>query len=67
MKLNKEFITKVSKLKNEPKWMLEFRLKSFEKFLFLSKYFRNSSLLFFYLALINQSFGSYSELGSAAI
>lgn len=33
MKLNKEFITKVSKLKNEPKWMLEFRLKSFEKFL----------------------------------
>lgn len=33
MKLNKEFITRVSKLKNEPKWMLEFRLKSFEKFL----------------------------------
>mgnify|MGYP004628191687 FL=1 len=33
MKLNKEFITKVSKLKNEPEWMLEFRLKSFEKFL----------------------------------
>lgn len=33
MKLNKEFITKVSKLKNEPQWMLEFRLKSFDKFL----------------------------------
>lgn len=33
MKLNKEFIRKVSKSKNEPEWMLEFRLKSFEKFL----------------------------------
>ena len=33
MKLNKEFIEKVSKSKGEPKWMLEFRLKSFEKFL----------------------------------
>lgn len=33
MKLNKEFIEKVSKSKGEPEWMLEFRLKSFEKFL----------------------------------
>ena len=33
MKLNKEFIEKVSKSKREPEWMLEFRLKSFEKFL----------------------------------
>lgn len=33
MKLNKEFIRKISKSKNEPEWMLEFRLKSFEKFL----------------------------------
>ena len=33
MKLNKEFIEKVSKSKGEPEWMLEFRLKSFEMFL----------------------------------
>ena len=33
MKLNKEFIENVSKSKGEPEWMLEFRLKSFEKFL----------------------------------
>ncbi len=33
MKLNKEFIKKISKSKNEPEWMLEFRLKSYEKFL----------------------------------
>lgn len=32
MKLNKEYITKISKLKKEPKWMLDFRLKSFEEF-----------------------------------
>lgn len=33
MKLNKEFIEKVSKSKGEPKWMLDFRLKSFDAFL----------------------------------
>ena len=33
MKLTKDYITKISKLKGEPNWMLEFRLKSFEKFL----------------------------------
>ena len=33
MKLTKDYITKISKLKNEPEWMLTFRLKSFEKFL----------------------------------
>ena len=33
MKLTKEYITKISKMKKEPKWMLDFRLKSFEKFL----------------------------------
>ena len=33
MKLTKDYITKISKLKKEPTWMLEFRLKSFEKFL----------------------------------
>jgi len=32
-KLNKEFIIKLSHLKNEPSWMLDFRLKSFEAFL----------------------------------
>lgn len=31
--LSKEFIIELSKLKNEPEWMLEFRLKSYEKFL----------------------------------
>lgn len=31
--LSKEFITELSKSKNEPDWMLEFRLKSYEKFL----------------------------------
>ena len=30
--LSEEMITNISKSKNEPKWMLEFRLKSFEKF-----------------------------------
>ena len=33
MKLNKEFITKVSKLKNEPKWMTDFRVKAYKKFI----------------------------------
>ena len=33
MKLTKDYITKISKLKGEPDWMLRFRLKSFEKFL----------------------------------
>lgn len=32
-KLSKEFIIELSKLKNEPDWMLEFRLQSYEKFL----------------------------------
>lgn len=32
MKLNKEFIKKVSNQKGEPKWMLDFRLKCFDKF-----------------------------------
>lgn len=31
--LSKEFIINLSKLKEEPKWMLDFRLKSYEKFL----------------------------------
>lgn len=30
--LSEEMITNISKSKNEPKWMLEFRLKSFKKF-----------------------------------
>ena len=33
MKLTKDFILELSKSKNEPEWMLDFRLKSFEKFL----------------------------------
>ncbi len=32
-KLSKEFIIQLSKSKKEPEWMLEFRLKSYEKFL----------------------------------
>ena len=31
--LNEEVIKTISNLKNEPKWMLDFRLKSYEKFL----------------------------------
>ena len=31
--LNEEFIRELSKRKNEPEWMLEFRLKSYKKFL----------------------------------
>lgn len=31
--LSKDFIRELSKLKNEPDWMLDFRLKSYEKFL----------------------------------
>ncbi len=30
--LNKEIVTEISKIKNEPEWMLEFRLKAFEAF-----------------------------------
>jgi len=30
--LSKEIIKKISKIKNEPKWMLDFRLKSYESF-----------------------------------
>ena len=33
MKLTKDFILELSKNKQEPKWMLDFRLNSFEKFL----------------------------------
>ena len=33
MKLTKEFIINLSKQKKEPKWMLDFRLQSFAKFL----------------------------------
>lgn len=32
-KLSKEFIVELSKLKKEPEWMLDFRLKSYEKFM----------------------------------
>ena len=32
-KISKEFIIELSKSKNEPQWMLDFRLKSFEEFL----------------------------------
>ncbi len=32
-KLTAEFIKKLSKKKNEPEWMLQFRLKSFETYL----------------------------------
>lgn len=35
MKLTKEKITKVSSLKKEPKWMLDFRLKAYDKFISL--------------------------------
>ena len=31
--LNKEFIIELSKKKNEPSWMLDFRLKAYESFL----------------------------------
>ena len=31
--LNKEVIKKISKLKNEPKWMLDYRLKAYESFI----------------------------------
>ena len=31
--LSKEVVVKISKLKNEPEWMLDFRLKAFEHFL----------------------------------
>ena len=31
--LSKEFIVELSKSKNEPDWMLAFRLQSYEKFL----------------------------------
>ena len=31
--LNEQFVIELSKKKNEPEWMLEFRLKSFKKFL----------------------------------
>lgn len=34
-KLNETFIKELSKQKNEPKWMLDFRLKAYEKFLSL--------------------------------
>ena len=34
--LNKTRIKEISKLKNEPKWMLDFRLNSYEKFMELS-------------------------------
>ncbi len=34
-KLNETFIKELSKQKNEPKWMLDFRLKAYEKFLCL--------------------------------
>ena len=33
MKLTKEVVKKISNIKNEPKWMLDFRLKSLEAFL----------------------------------
>ena len=32
MKLDKKKIIEISTMKKEPKWMLDFRLKSFEKF-----------------------------------
>lgn len=32
MKLTKEIVKKISKIKNEPEWMTNFRLKSFESF-----------------------------------
>ncbi len=32
-KLNRDFIINLSKMKNEPLWMLDFRLKSYEEFL----------------------------------
>ena len=31
--LNEEIIRKMSSMKNEPKWMLDFRLKSYKRFL----------------------------------
>ena len=35
--LNEQFIIDLSKIKNEPEWMLEFRLKSYRKFLELDE------------------------------
>ena len=32
MKLTKEVVKKISSIKNEPKWMLDFRLKSLDAF-----------------------------------
>ena len=31
--LNEEIVRAISKMKNEPEWMLEFRLKAYEKFI----------------------------------
>ena len=33
MKLTKEIIKEISSIKNEPDWMLEFRIKAFEYFM----------------------------------
>jgi Fe-S cluster assembly protein SufB len=32
MKLTKEVVEKISSIKGEPKWMLDFRLQAFQKF-----------------------------------
>ena len=36
--LNEKFIRELSKKKNEPEWMLEFRLNSYKKFLELKQF-----------------------------
>ena len=46
MKLTKEIIREISNIKNEPDWMCEFRLKSFEYFLLSSNIFSQDKLLY---------------------
>ena len=37
-KLNEETVRQISKLKNEPKWMTDFRLEAYNKFIELKRH-----------------------------
>lgn len=67
--LNEEIIRTISKMKSEPKWMLEFRLKSFKKFLEMKMPLWGADIsginfdnIYYYIRPIKEAMNSWEEL-----
>jgi Fe-S cluster assembly protein SufB len=67
--LNEEIIRTISKMKSEPKWMLDFRLKSYKKFLEMKMPLWGADIsginfdnIYYYIRPIKEAMNSWEEL-----